>query len=64
MERSHHPTHGTPHHAGTQQRQQPSRAGPQVPVWKKQQSLADAPYKHELFDDGRPGFDEPYFTYD
>ncbi|MEA2115983.1 MAG: hypothetical protein U9P36_11470 [Thermodesulfobacteriota bacterium] len=38
------------------QRPPPALTGQQVPVWKIQQQ--------ELFDDGWPGYEEPYITYD
>ena len=44
------------------QRLPPSRAGPEVPDWKKQQSLPGEPQQPELFDDGWPGYEEPYVT--
>jgi len=46
-----------------QQRPPPSRAGPQFPVWKRLPLPGD-PQQQELFDDGWPGFEEPYITYD
>jgi len=45
------------------QRPPPSRAGPKLPVWKRQ-PLPGQPQQQELFDDGWPGFEEPYITYD
>ncbi len=38
----------------------PPRAGPQLPRQEPHQKHT----QHELFDDGWPGFDEPYMTYD
>ena len=45
------------------QRLPPSRAGPKLPVWKRQ-PLPGEPQQQELFDDGWPGYEEPYITYD
>jgi hypothetical protein len=45
-----------------QPRPPPSRAGPQLPVWKRR-SLRENPRQQELFDDGWPGYEEPYITY-
>jgi hypothetical protein len=46
-----------------QPRPSPSRAGPLLPVWKRR-SVPENPRQQELFDDGWPGFEEPYITYD
>lgn len=46
-----------------QQRPPPSRAGPQLPAWKRRSFPGD-PRQQELFDDGWPGFEESYISYD
>jgi hypothetical protein len=45
------------------QRSPPSRAGLQLPAWKRQ-PFPGQPQQQELFDDGWPGYEEPYITYD
>lgn len=42
----------------------PVRAGPEHPVQKNQRPAGEQSSRHELFDDGWSGFEEPYITYD
>ncbi len=44
-----------------QQQRPPSRAGPKPPV--KQEGLCQDSFQYEHFDDGWPGYEEPYVTY-
>jgi hypothetical protein len=46
------------------QRPPPVRAGPEHPVKRQKRSPDEQSELHDLFDDGWPGYEEPYITYD
>ena len=46
------------------QRAPPVRAGPPSPTRNHQPPITEQSPQHEIFDDGWPGFEEPYITYD